>query len=72
MKVYNYRLIKKYKIPAKQVTTLSKDELQELVNSMREKRITELKKHIKNIWIWKVGNVGVGGYPIDQNKRLPK
>lgn len=43
MKVYDYRLIKKYKIPVKQVAVLNKDELQRLINSMREDTITKLR-----------------------------
>lgn len=43
MKVYNHNLIKKFKIPAKQVTTLDKDGLQKLINSMREDTLSRLR-----------------------------
>jgi integrase/recombinase XerD len=43
MKVYDYNLIKKFKIPAKQVTTLDKNGLQRLINSMREDNISRLR-----------------------------
>lgn len=43
MKVYDYNLIKKFKIPAKQVTTLDKEGLQKLINSMREDTLSRLR-----------------------------
>ncbi len=43
MKVYDYNLIKKFKIPAKQVTTLDKNGLQKLINSLREDTISRLR-----------------------------
>lgn len=43
MRVYDYNLIKKFKIPAKQVTTLDKEGLQKLINSMREDTLSRLR-----------------------------
>lgn len=43
MKVYDHNLIKKFKIPAKQVTTLDKDVLQRLINSMEEHTLSKLR-----------------------------
>ncbi len=43
MKVYDYNLIKKFKIPVKQVITLSKDELQKLIDSISENNIARLR-----------------------------
>ncbi len=43
MKVYDHNLIKKFKIPAKQVITLDKDGLQKLINSMKENTLSKLR-----------------------------
>ncbi len=43
IKTYNHDLIKKFKIPAKQVKTLDKEGLQKLINSLRDDNISRLR-----------------------------
>jgi len=43
MKIYDYNLIKKFKIPVKQVITLNKGELQKLIDSISEINISRLR-----------------------------
>jgi len=43
MKVYDYNLIKKFRVPAKQINILDKDGLQKLINSMEEHTLSKLR-----------------------------